>query len=108
MADTTHPDNDSSHRRSGPRRISIAPTGADKRDNSDRREGSDRRGYHVNLMISDDQGIQEIFAWLIDKADDTWTIGPNDNEPAESAVTCRVRFANESDMTAFADWVNSL
>ncbi len=109
MTDATVPSHDKSDRRSGQfRRIAIIPTDADKRSQSDRREGSDRRGYHVNLMISDDQGIQDVFTWLIDNADDSWTIGPNDNEPAESAVTCRVRFQSESQMAAFADWVNSL
>jgi hypothetical protein len=93
MTDTAHPNHDSADRRSGQsRRISIAPKDDDKRNRSDRRASSDRRGHHVNLMISDDQGIQDIFTWLIDNADDTWTIGPNDNEPPESAVTCRVRF----------------
>lgn len=106
MTDTTNPSSD--RRSSQSRRISVAPTDEDKRNQSDRREGNDRRGYHVNLMISDDQGIQDVFAWLIGNADDNWTIGPNDNEPQESAVTCRVRFESESQMVAFADWVNSL
>ena len=109
MTDAAHPNHDSPDRRSSQsRRISIAPKDDDKRSKSDRREGTDRRGYHVNLMISDDQGIQDVFTWLIDNAEENWTIGPNDNEPSESTVPCRVRFESEGQMTAFADWVNSL
>ncbi len=109
MTGATHHSHDTSDRRSDQsRRIAIAPTDDDKRSHPDRREGDDRRGYFVNLMVSDDQGIQDIFTWLIENADDSWTIGPNDNEPPESAVTCRVWFESESQMTTFADWVNTL
>jgi hypothetical protein len=87
MTDSTDTISGAEDRRSNQnRRVSIAPAEDDNRSGADRRQGGDRRGHFVNLMISDDAVIQDIFKWLIDNAGDNWTIGPNDNEPPESPV----------------------
>jgi hypothetical protein len=43
--------------------------------------------------------------WLIDNIEGEWTAGPNENEIADSKVTCCVRFEEKEDLDAFITWL---
>jgi|GEM_PF-1208636 len=93
-------------RRTGNRRVSISASVENRRDKGDRRSPEDRRGNFFNLYNPRDDFLYEAFAWLIDTAQGEWTSGPNENEPDESLVTCRIRFEEKSDLEAFIEWLN--
>ena len=98
--------NDTKRREKKSRRVEDIPTGSDQRKSNDRRVDEDRRGFYVNLVNPIDQYYEEMIAWLLENGRDEWTIGPNDNEPENSDVTCRVRFETKERLDAFITWLD--
>lgn len=88
------------------RRVSISASVVEHRKGRDRRHSDDRRGHYQNLFSPDNNFLYEVFVWLIDCTEGEWSSGANDHEPEGSAVTCRVRFDEESDLEAFVAWLS--
>ncbi len=88
------------------RRLEDKPTDNDKRKLDERRQPDDRRRHFVNLLGSGDNFFDDVIGWLFQNGNDEWYIGPNENEPEESEVTCRVSFESVDKMTAFKTWLD--
>ncbi|NQV54826.1 MAG: hypothetical protein HQ503_03130 [Rhodospirillales bacterium] len=109
MNDATDAYGGAADRREESRRVVvIKPSGEEHRAGAERRAADDRRGFHANLSISDESAIQDIILWLDKNAGDGWLVGPNENEPRESDVTCRVRFETKEMLDTFTKWLNDI
>ena len=98
--------NKDNRRGDGARRAVGEAVTVDQRKNDDRRLAEDRRGFYVNLVSDDEVFFDAVIAWLMENGDEKWTIGPNDNEPQGSEVTCRVRFESIEMLAEFETWLN--
>jgi hypothetical protein len=100
--------NKDNRRGDGTRRAVKESVNDDQRKNDDRRLDDDRRGFYVNLLSDDEGFFDAVIAWLMDNGDEKWTIGPNDNEPEGSVVTCRVRFESAEMLRGFETWLDQI
>jgi hypothetical protein len=100
--------NKDNRRGDGTRRAVEESVSDDKRKNDDRRLYDDRRGFYLNLLSDGEGFFDAVIAWLMDHGDEKWTIGPNDNEPEGSEVTCRVRFESAEMLAEFEAWLDQI
>ncbi len=104
--DKTELYNQSDRRDDDNRRVEDIPTKNDQRELDERRAPEDRRRHFVNLLGSGDNFYDDVVEWLLSYGSDEWYIGPNEHEPEDSEVTCRVSFENVDKMTAFKEWLD--
>ncbi|MBT7770679.1 MAG: hypothetical protein HN705_11845 [Rhodospirillales bacterium] len=88
------------------RRVSVSADIKEDQRSDGRRSDSDRRGNYINIDHDSEIFLFEMCEWLNASTKDAWQIGPNESEPSGSPVSCRVRFDNETDLTAFIAWMD--
>jgi len=98
--------NQSDRRDDDNRRVEAISIKTDQRETEERRQPDDRRRHFVNLLGSGEKFYDEVINWLLQHGNDEWYIGPNDHEPEDSQVTCRVSFEGVEIMAAFKDWLD--
>ncbi|MBT4940610.1 MAG: hypothetical protein HN731_09620 [Rhodospirillaceae bacterium] len=98
--------NQSDRRDDDNRRTDDIPIKSDQREIKERRQPDDRRRHFVNLLGSGENFYDEVINWLLQHGNDEWYIGPNEHEPENSEVTCRVSFESVEKMTAFKNWLD--
>jgi hypothetical protein len=88
------------------RRVSLSTEVTKDQRSDGRRKSDDRRGKHVNIDKDSENFLFEMCKWFNSSCKGAWQIGPNESEPGNSPVSCRVRFEDEADQTAFNSWVD--
>jgi hypothetical protein len=88
------------------RRVSVSADIKEDQRSDGRRSDADRRGNYLNIDHDSENFLFEMCEWLNSSTKGAWLIGPNESEPAGSPVSCRVRFDEEADLTAFITWMN--
>ena len=109
MADTDDKSdlyNQSDRRDEENRRVEKIPIDVDQRERDERRQPDDRRRFFINLLGSGDNFFDDVIQWLLQHGNDQWYIGPNEHEPDDSEVTCRVGFESEEMRSAFKAWLD--
>jgi len=89
------------------RRVFLSTKVANDQRSDGRRKSDDRRGKHVNIDKDGGNFLFEMCKWLNSSCKGTWKIGPNESEPGDSPVSCRVRFKDEADLNAFNAWADN-
>jgi hypothetical protein len=89
------------------RRTSVAAIINDDKRINGRRENPDRRGAYLNITLDGEQFIFMMCTWLDTNARGAWHIGPNENEPNNSAARFRIRFDDDYDLEAFKIWLET-
>jgi hypothetical protein len=88
-------------RQSESRRVSVSAEIENDQRSDGRRKSDDRRGKFVNVDKDSENSLFEMCKWLKASYKGAWQIGTNESEPNGSAVSCRIRFEDETDLMAF-------